>query len=207
MLPFLKRRLEIFLMLSVIAHVGVLTGLVKAIPPSSPPHPGDSVVDIYLPRLAPSNRRSVAARTSSPPTILAATTRDHRAASEPLPKPNPVAEQHSGSNRVAAPQENPASPPHNQILGALKTRLSEYLTYPPLARLRGWEGLVLLDMHLEPDGRINKIQVARSSGYAVLDRSALNSLIQLGQLVEAKIWLAGSSIDVQLPVQFRLVDP
>ena len=92
------------------------------------------------------------------------------------------------------------------MLGALKTRLSQYLTYPPLARDRGWEGKVLLGLRVEPDGRFDKIRIERSSGYAVLDNSALNSLKRLGNIVEARVWPEGHSIDVQLPVLYRLIE-
>lgn len=93
----------------------------------------------------------------------------------------------------------------NQLLGQLQTRLSRYLVYPPLARHRGWEGTVLLVLSVEPNGQLDKIHVARSSGYAVLDNSALNSLKRIGQLVEARDWLDGRSVDLQLPVIYRLI--
>ena len=94
----------------------------------------------------------------------------------------------------------------NQLLGELQTRLSHYLTYPPLARRRGWEGTVLLGLRIESDGRIEKIRIERGSGYAVLDRSALNSLIRLGHLAEAATWLDDRGIDMQLPVIYRLIE-
>jgi hypothetical protein len=43
-------------------------------------------------------------------------------------------------------------------------------------------------------------------GYAVLDRSALNSVNRLGYLSEAVVWLNGRSHDIQLPVIYRLVE-
>jgi protein TonB len=95
---------------------------------------------------------------------------------------------------------------HNQLLGELKTRLSHYLTYPLLARSRGWEGTVLLALRIESDGRLEKVHVERGSGYAVLDHSALDSLNRLGRLTEASAWLEGRSLDMQLPVIYRLIE-
>lgn len=94
----------------------------------------------------------------------------------------------------------------NQLLGELQTRLARYLTYPPLARERGWQGTVLLGLHVESNGRLGNVRLERSSGYAVLDRSALNSLNRLGYLTEAVAWLNGRSVDMQLPVIYRLVE-
>lgn len=95
---------------------------------------------------------------------------------------------------------------HNQLMGELQTHLSRYLAYPPLARERGWEGTVLLGLRVESDGHLEKIRIERSSGYAVLDHSALNSLSRLGHLAGASLWLNGRGVDVQLPVIYRLVE-
>ncbi|HSD97633.1 MAG TPA: energy transducer TonB, partial [Sulfuricaulis sp.] len=73
-------------------------------------------------------------------------------------------------------------------------------------RERGWQGTVWLGLHVEPNGRLENVHLERSSGYAVLDRSALNSLSRLGYLTEAVAWLNGRSHDIQLPVIYRLVE-
>ncbi|MCR4333080.1 MAG: energy transducer TonB [Sulfuricaulis sp.] len=124
----------------------------------------------------------------------------------------------AGSSRAsslaqdAAPEHEPgimAAPEtalRNQLLGELQTRLSRYLVYPPLARERGWEGTVLLGLRVESDGHIEKVRIEHSSGYAVLDRSALNSLNRLAHLAGASDWLNGRGFDMQLPVIYRLIE-
>lgn len=94
----------------------------------------------------------------------------------------------------------------NQLLGQLQTRLSRYLVYPPLARSRGWEGTVLLGLRVGSNGHLEKIRIEHSSGYAVLDNSALNSLNRLDRLAEASAWLNGRGLDMQLPVIYRLIE-
>ena len=94
----------------------------------------------------------------------------------------------------------------NHLLGQLQTRLSRHLVYPPLARSRGWEGTVLLGLRVKSNGHLEKIHIEHSSGYAVLDNSALNSLMRLGQLAEASAWLNGHGLDMELPVIYRLID-
>jgi protein TonB len=112
------------------------------------------------------------------------------------------------ANRQEAVPEHAAGTDetHNQLLGELQTRLSRYLVYPPLARRRGWEGTVLLGMRVESDGHLHQLRIDHSSGYTVLDHSALNSLNRVGRLAEATAWLEGRELDMQLPVIYRLID-
>lgn len=88
----------------------------------------------------------------------------------------------------------------------LLANLANHFYYPALARRNGWEGTVLLGLRVEADGQLDKIRLERSSGYAVLDNSALNSLKRIGQLAEARAWLEGHSVDMQLPVIYRLIE-
>lgn len=50
--------------------------------------------------------------------------------------------------------------------------------YPDLARERGWEGRVELRVTTGPDGRVMGAILSRSSGYAVLDDSALEAVLR-----------------------------
>ncbi len=52
------------------------------------------------------------------------------------------------------------------------------LEYPVKARLRGWEGTVSLRFEMLADGTIGVIEVAQSSGHAILDTAAQNALKQ-----------------------------
>lgn len=52
------------------------------------------------------------------------------------------------------------------------------LAYPLQARQEGWEGTVTLRFEMLQDGTIGTIQVAKSSGYPILDTAARNALKQ-----------------------------
>jgi TonB family protein len=99
---------------------------------------------------------------------------------------------------------------HGPVRARIRTRLlsdlTRYFDYPAVARQRGWEGTVLLGLRVESNGHLEKIRIEHSSGYAVLDNSALNSLNRLDRLAEASAWLNGSGLDMQLPVIYRLID-
>jgi periplasmic protein TonB len=83
--------------------------------------------------------------------------------------------------------------------------ISHELHYPAIARRKGWQGVVKLNLHIEPDGSITGLQVDETSGYAILDEAALECL-QLASLPGAAHWLQGQAIDIVVPVEYRLID-
>jgi protein TonB len=44
--------------------------------------------------------------------------------------------------------------------------------YPPEARARGIEGVVLLEIHVDRDGRVVAVDILTSSGFSALDEAA-----------------------------------
>ena len=83
--------------------------------------------------------------------------------------------------------------------------ITQQLTYPAIARRKGWQGVVKLELHIESDGLISALHVDETSGYAVLDRAAMESL-QLASVPGAAQWLHGAAIDIVVPVEYRLID-
>jgi len=77
--------------------------------------------------------------------------------------------------------------------------------YPYLARRRGQQGTVRLDVSVAADGRVSAVRVARSSGHVLLDQAALRAL-QRWRFQPAT--RAGVAVRAQLivPVRFRLND-
>jgi len=90
------------------------------------------------------------------------------------------------------------------VLGEVRSRLARYLAYPPLARARGWEGTVLVGFHLGADGALDAIRVARSSGYDILDASALDSLGKVGRLDDVAGITGTKPQQLELAVMYRL---
>jgi protein TonB len=92
------------------------------------------------------------------------------------------------------------------IRNRLNNDLARHFKYPHLARLRSWEGTVLLDLQIETDGKISRITLAQSSGYALLDDNAIATLNRIGSVSGAQQWLEGGNMELQLPVIYRLSD-
>lgn len=90
------------------------------------------------------------------------------------------------------------------IRGRLETDLSQYFWYPAIARQRGWQGNVRVEFTVQPDGRLTNIHVTHSSGYAVLDESALKALREVGYLEQVPAWLNDRAMEIELPVIYKL---
>ena len=76
--------------------------------------------------------------------------------------------------------------------------------YPWRARMQGWEGLVMLQVRVEPDGHPSQVWIARSSGYQVLDEAAQTAVRQWA-FIPAKRGSQAVRSEVELPVRFRLM--
>lgn len=90
------------------------------------------------------------------------------------------------------------------VQARLRLDLVRHFDYPWLARVRGWEGDVLLGVIVQASGRLDAIRVVHSSGFAVLDRSAVDSLRRVERIPEAVAWLRGRDLEMRLPVAYRL---
>lgn len=77
--------------------------------------------------------------------------------------------------------------------------------YPRIARKRGYQGTVVLEVLVDQEGDVEDLKVYRSSGYKALDRAALSSVRhwsftpgQRGEVV-VDMW-------VRVPIAFRLTE-
>jgi TonB family protein len=77
--------------------------------------------------------------------------------------------------------------------------------YPEIARIRGYEGVVLVVAEILPDGRVGSTKIRRSSGYAILDRSAIDA-VKPWKFEPAKKFGKPFTIWVELPIKFILHD-
>lgn len=61
----------------------------------------------------------------------------------------------------------------------ISARIHNALLYPMLARQRKWQGSVELSFYLTPSGKVIDVRVEKSSGYSLLDESAVKSVKSL----------------------------
>lgn len=116
--------------------------------------------------------------------------------------PVSMSSQENGTDNSASASQREQA--RAQVKAHLLADLRRYFEYPMMALNAGWQGTVWLSVTLEPDGRVDQINVTRSSGYDVLDSSAIKAMKRVGRLSEAEQWLSGRSLEVPIPVVYRI---
>ena len=67
-------------------------------------------------------------------------------------------------------------------LEEIRRRIQEATVYPPIARRLGLTGVAFVRFEIAADGHATDLETARSSGHAVLDEAAHESVVQAGRL-------------------------
>lgn len=81
----------------------------------------------------------------------------------------------------------------------IRDKILKNVSYPALARRLGWQGKVVLSFVIQPNGLIRDPQVARGSGYEILDRNALDSLKESAPFPRPPV-----EAQITIPVIYRL---
>ncbi len=122
----------------------------------------------------------------------------------PEPKPEPVAEPTPvpppAAKIVEAPREAEIAPPRFN---------ADYLhnpkpNYPGLSRRLHEEGTVVVRVYVSPQGAPERVELNKSSGYARLDESALETIRQRWKFAPARQGAAAVGAWVLVPIAFTL---
>ncbi len=131
----------------------------------------------------------------------------------PLPK-SPAPESVAQTSRVdVAPTTAASAPPAvaadpfetaerrylREQYDYIRERVTSRLHYPAMARRQGWVGQVTVTFLVQPDGRVENLDVARSSGHHALDRQAVQAV-----LAAAPFPAPPAPAVITLPVTFTL---
>lgn len=76
--------------------------------------------------------------------------------------------------------------------------------YPRVARQRGWEGIVRLEVFVGKDGVPGSVGIQESSGYGVLDRAA-SQTVEKWKFSPARSGVMRFSSRITIPIQFTLI--
>lgn len=120
---------------------------------------------------------------------------------EKKPEPVPVEEV-----VIAEPTPEPPPPPAPVLTKASAD--AGYLRnpaprYPEFAQNQGWEGTVLLNVHVLANGKPKAIEIKQSSGRKILDDSAIQA-VRRWSFVPAKLGDTPTESWVEVPIDFRL---
>ena len=99
----------------------------------------------------------------------------------------------------------PAPPPSDERIRVARPRYGENPkpVYPPEARKKGYQGDVLLRAEVLANGRVGDVELKKSSGHEILDRSALAAVKQW-KFIPAREGEKTVAVWVTIPVTFQL---
>jgi len=94
--------------------------------------------------------------------------------------------------------------------GAIRKEAEPYLdnpapVYPEKARLRGWEGLVILSVVVNEAGQATQVHLQTTSGHTVLDDAAIRA-IKNWRFRPAGVGSVTFSSTIRIPVRFKLTE-
>lgn len=184
-------RLAWFLLLSLGVHAALLLGFVRQVPALV----GSERPYLLAMQLVGGAQTAAAPRTlPMTPKPVAAPARAVQPESG-LPASHPQAASNEADGNGDDERDSAA-----RARAQVMNDFARHFHYPPLARQRGWEGRVLLGFRIDGDGRLQAQRVARTSGFALLDQAALDSLKRVQRVNVA----GGAPLDMQIPVLYRL---
>ena len=102
-------------------------------------------------------------------------------------------------------EQNTLSPSSSNLIREARPiyRSNPPPTYPRIARIRGYQGDVMLDVLVNKNGTVGDLKVIKSSGYPLLDRAAKSSvkhwLFEPGMVGKEKV-----KMWVRVPIRFEL---
>lgn len=162
-----------------VAMVSVAAPRLEIKPPPPPP-----------PQKQPVVKKQPRPRHSPPPIQQAAVDYAPPPAAEPPPPP----------------PASPSAPPAESYVQASAS--ADYLhnprpEYPYQARINHWTGRVILLVRIDAEGSVETVQLARSSGYDILDEKAAEA-VKKWRFVPARRNGVAEAGSVQVPVTFSL---
>ncbi len=81
----------------------------------------------------------------------------------------------------------------------IKELINKNLTYPPMARKQGWQGLVTVSFIILESGNTKDIKIIKSSGYDVLDRDVVATIKRIQPFPRPPV-----EAQLSIPVRYRL---
>lgn len=103
--------------------------------------------------------------------------------------------------QAPAPSESALTQRYARLLAE---RLGQPTDYPRVAAVRGWQGMVHIRVTLSRQGQLIQLQIASSSGFAVLDQHALARVREATPLPALTGNPVGEALHLVIPVQYRL---
>jgi len=171
---------------------------------SAPPGVEADVID-------PAAVSDVAEAAPAHPVAMPAPTPAPAAPAAPKPRgaksePRPVESGEVRSGSAMASAHNPAATAPDAVAAwraALSGWIEQHRRYPPVARFRGEEGVVVLRFRIDAGGRVVHVALEQASGSAHLDTAAL-ALLTDARLPAPPPGLPPEQHSISVPIRYRL---
>ncbi|TGG93069.1 MAG: TonB family protein [Aphanocapsa feldmannii 277cV] len=125
--------------------------------------------------------------------------------SKPSDQAQGTIEAAGANHQLTSRWQTPAMPSaRDRYVAELASWLAKHKQYPLRARQRRQEGIALLSFVVGRNGQIHRPTIRQSSGSALLDRAVLALLQRAQPLPAIPDQLNQDSLEVVVPVQFRL---
>ncbi|PKO25301.1 MAG: energy transducer TonB [Betaproteobacteria bacterium HGW-Betaproteobacteria-8] len=131
---------------------------------------------------------------SAPVMSVAPTTESQPVVTVPPPPPPPP----------PGPSQADLDAARKNYANKLAHAIAQHKQYPRVAQMRGWQGEALVDLKLDSHGALLESRIARSSGYDMLDKQALEMIKKAAPFPSPPDILKSSVFNIQVPVSFKL---
>ncbi|MCX7069177.1 MAG: energy transducer TonB [Methylococcales bacterium] len=122
---------------------------------------------------------------------------------DPKPVVNPAPPAPPQPKAAPAPSPQPAKQTFTEARADAGYGYNPKPKYPNVARSRGWEGKVVLQVHVSADGESESVTVSQSSGHDILDEAAV-SAVEGWRFKPAKRGDTAVASTVSVPINFKL---
>jgi len=129
----------------------------------------------------------------TPPAVITATPKAETPPTFTTPPPEPP-----------KPNDEDLDAARSFYSGQLTREIARHKQYPKIAQMRGWQGEVQIDLHLDGDGNVLSSKIDTSSGHETLDNQALEMIKKASPFSAPPDVLRGRSFNILVPVSFRL---
>lgn len=112
----------------------------------------------------------------------------------------------TAAGAAAAPKDEVSPDGVRQYRLNLAREARRFKRYPPLARQRGWEGVVVVLVSTVASGLVPQVSLSQSSGFELLDQEALELVSQAAHTATVPESLRNRQFGLTLPIHYRLDD-
>lgn len=146
----------------------------------------------------------------SKPPVSVAPKEEQVSETNPKPEANPTrvitkaADTPQETKTVNAPSPEKVTAATNDYSSLLAAAIAKYKQYPKIAQMRGWQGLIIIELQLNPQGGVIYSQIKKSSGYDVLDQEALEMIKRASPFPQPPETLRSKNFTVLVPISFKL---